>query len=310
MATLQPHSAWVAEGILLLLLLATGVIWARSRGREAEGEQVELKKRVRTFWVIAAAVLGSLALGRGTSVVFFSLVSFLALREFLTIVPLGNRRILFVAYAVLAVQYALVYEEMTIASLLFVPLAGLVLIPSGLVLAGETTGFVRTSSALVFGLLVTVYGPGFLPLLLSLPRGVNPAAGPAGIVLLVVLLVQLNDVAQYLWGRSLGRRRIAPRVSPNKTVAGFVGGAFTTAALSLAMAPLLTSLDRAPAAVFGLLLAVSGFFGDLLMSAVKRDIGLKDTAQTLPGHGGVLDRIDSLIYAAPAAFLGLRFLTS
>ena len=122
------------------------------------------------------------------------------------------------------------------------------------------------------------------------------------LLLLLLVLTQSNDVAQFLWGKSLGKRKIAPLVSPGKTWAGFVGGLATTVVLAAIIGPRLTMLDMFRSLIAGAIIAVSGLFGDLNISALKRDLGVKDAGSMLPGHGGVLDRIDSLIYTAPVFF--------
>jgi phosphatidate cytidylyltransferase len=124
----------------------------------------------------------------------------------------------------------------------------------------------------------------------------------AGLMLSLVCLTQINDVAQYVWGRSLGRRKIIPSVSPGKTWAGFLGGVATTIGLALVLVPWLTPLDRIEALGAGVIIGVGGFVGDITISAIKRDLGVKDAGSLLPGHGGVLDRIDSLTYTAPLYF--------
>jgi phosphatidate cytidylyltransferase len=125
--------------------------------------------------------------------------------------------------------------------------------------------------------------------------------GP-GLVLYLVLLTQLNDVAQYLWGRSLGGPPVAPKVSPNKTWAGFLGGVGTTTLLGTVLGPLLTPMAWPASLVAGLIIGLGGFVGDLNISALKRDLGIKDSGSLLPGHGGILDRVDSLTYTAPLFF--------
>jgi phosphatidate cytidylyltransferase len=131
--------------------------------------------------------------------------------------------------------------------------------------------------------------------------------GGAALVLYLVVLTQLNDVAQYVWGKTLGRNKVVPTVSPNKTVEGLVGGLLTTTALSMLLAPILTPLTVADSVAAGLMIGAGGFLGDITIGAVKRDIGVKDAGTMLPGHGGVLDRINSLTYTAPLFFHFLRY---
>ena len=120
-------------------------------------------------------------------------------------------------------------------------------------------------------------------------------------------LTESNDIAQYLWGKSCGRRKVVPKVSPGKTLEGLVGGVITTMIASLIIGPLLTPLNTLQALLAGLLIGISGFCGDVVMSAIKRDIGVKDSGKLLPGHGGLLDRIDSLIFTAPVFFYFIRY---
>ena len=121
-------------------------------------------------------------------------------------------------------------------------------------------------------------------------------------LLMLVLLTELNDIAQYIWGKSFGRRKVAPHVSPGKTWAGLLGGVATTVCLAALIGPWLTLMDLPRSVIAGLIIGVSGFFGDLSISAIKRDLKVKDSGSILPGHGGILDRIDSLTYTAPLVF--------
>jgi phosphatidate cytidylyltransferase len=140
-----------------------------------------------------------------------------------------------------------------------------------------------------------------------LPATVSPVGG-AGLLLFLVVLTELNDVLQYIWGKSLGRRKVAPTVSPGKTWGGLAGGIGSTMLLAWIAAPWLTPFNDTEALAAGLLIGMFGFIGDITLSAVKRDIGIKDSGQLIPGHGGILDRVDSLTYTAPLFFHYLYFL--
>jgi phosphatidate cytidylyltransferase len=153
-----------------------------------------------------------------------------------------------------------------------------------------------------------VFGISHIAYLLVLPEASNPNAGGPGLVLFLVFLTQFNDVAQYLWGKTLGRHKIIPKVSPNKTWEGFLGAVATTTLLSLLLSGWLTPMSWRVAIAAGLLISIAGFVGDVTISALKRDIGLKDSGSMLPGHGGILDRIDSLTYTAPLFFHFIYYL--
>lgn len=129
----------------------------------------------------------------------------------------------------------------------------------------------------------------------------NTKAG-ALLVIFLVVATELNDISQYLWGKSLGKIRVTPKVSPNKTLAGLLGGILTTTLLAAIFGPLLTPMNWIHSLSAGVIISLSGFCGDVVMSAIKRDFGVKDSGKLLPGHGGILDRLDSLIYTAPLFF--------
>lgn len=118
----------------------------------------------------------------------------------------------------------------------------------------------------------------------------------------VFLLVSINDSFAQLWGRLLGHHKLCPRLSPGKSIEGLIGGSLTTVASAAALAPLIRGLSEAQAACLGCAIAAAATIGDLLFSLIKRTLIIKDFSGLLPGHGGVFDRFDSLIVAAPVAY--------
>jgi phosphatidate cytidylyltransferase len=204
---------------------------------------------------------------------------------------------------VLAIQYYLAahlehHGLFTFFGWVFVPCA-LVFI---MVFAQERTdGFLKELGAALAGFMITIYAPSHLAHFFALPSGANET-GAAGFVLFVIALTQWNDVAQYCCGKLFGKRKIVPKVSPNKTWGGFLGGILLTMGASVLIAPYLTPFSMLQALAIGAIIAPLGFLGDVFISAIKRDLGIKDTGAFLPGHGGILDRIDSLILVAPVYF--------
>ncbi|MBC9974373.1 phosphatidate cytidylyltransferase, partial [Escherichia coli] len=156
-----------------------------------------------------------------------------------------------------------------------------------------------------WGWIMTVFALSHAAWLLMFPS--MNIQGGALLVLFLLALTESNDIAQYLWGKSCGRRKVVPKVSPGKTLEGLMGGVITIMIASLIIGPLLTPLNTLQALLAGLLIGISGFCGDVVMSAIKRDIGVKDSGKLLPGHGGLLDRIDSLIFTAPVFFYFIRY---
>lgn len=192
--------------------------------------------------------------------------------------------------------------------IIFIPVFAFLYLPMKMVLFGETQGFLRAASTLHWGLMTTVFSLSHMAYLLALPDDKNPAGGGDALLFYLVFLTQINDVAQYVWGKSFGRHKATPTVSPNKTIEGLLGGVCTTTLLAVVLAPWLTPLTLIESIAAGVLIGVCGFIGDVTMSAVKRDIGVKDSGTLLPGHGGVLDRLDSLTYTAPLFFHFVYFL--
>jgi phosphatidate cytidylyltransferase len=303
LARIPPPVAWALGGIFALLLLASAAVWALGRLRP-QADWTELRQRVRTWWVMAAVFALAMALSRGISLAFFAFVSFLALKEYLSLIPTrrADRSVLLWAYLAIPLQYLWIYQRWYGMFIVFIPVYAFLLLPMRMVLIGETEGFLRAAGTLHWGLMATVFSLSHVAFLLVLPQRLNPRAGGAGLVLYLVFLTQFNDVAQYLWGRTLGRRKVLPRVSPGKTVEGLLGGLATTLLLAWLLAPRLTPFGGGEALVAGVIIGLGGFVGDVVISALKRDLGIKDSGTLLPGHGGILDRIDSLSYTAPLFF--------
>jgi phosphatidate cytidylyltransferase len=209
------------------------------------------------------------------------------------------------AYLAVPLQYLWVWVDWYGMFLIFIPVYMLMIIPVRMVLHGQTEGFLRAAGTIHWGLMTTVFTLSHIAYLLVLPgKGV---AGPE-LVLFLVLVTQLNDVAQYVWGKLFGRHKVVPTVSPNKTYEGLLGGIATSFVLVYLLAPHLTVLTRNESMVAGFFLPLAGFLGDVSVSAVKRDIGVKDSGSSIPGHGGVLDRVNSLTFTAPLFFHFLRYL--
>jgi phosphatidate cytidylyltransferase len=306
---LTPNMTWAVAGLYAILVTASLVVWALRRARP-DRDLSELTLRVKSWWVMATAFSAAMVLSPRASLVFLGLMSFLALKEYLSLIPTrrADRRVLFWAYLSIPLQYLWVGIGWYGMFIVFIPVYVFLFLPLRMVLIGETNGFLRSAGTLHWGLMMTVFNLSHVAYLLALPAGGNPAGGAAGLVLTLVFLTQFNDVAQYVWGRTLGRHKAIPRVSPNKTVEGLLGGLATTVVLATLVGPWLTPLTRPEAALFGVMIALAGFVGDVTVSAVKRDLGIKDSGTLIPGHGGILDRVDSLTFTAPLFFHLLRYL--
>ena len=299
---LEPNVLWTAAGVFVVLTAASLFSIVRSGGGE-------LRARIRSWWIMAGIFAFALLLGRTAMLLFLGLVSFLALKEYLSLIPTrrADRTVLFWAYLSIPIQFYWVGSEWYGMFAIFIPIYMFLFLPLPMLIRGETEGFLKAIGTLNWGLMATVYSISHAAFLLVLPADGNPGAGGAGLLLFLVLLTEFNDVAQYVWGRTLGRHKVIPRVSPNKTWEGLIGGIATTSLLSLLLAPLLTPLAPLPALALGAFLSAAGFVGDITISAIKRDLRIKDSGALIPGHGGILDRLDSLTYTAPLFFHIIRY---
>ena len=304
-----PVVAATLGGIFGLLALASLLVFLL-RSRLPEDARSELVSRIQSWWLMAGIFTLAMVLTRSISLAFFAFVSFMALKEYFSLVPMRrvDRRLLFWAYLVIPIQYLLIGMEWYGMFIILIPVYAFLFLPMRMVLAGETQHFLRAAGTLHWGLMAMVFSISHVAYLLVLPPELNPGAGGAGLVLFLVFLTQFNDVAQYCWGKLLGRHKALPSVSPGKTTEGLLGGLATTMLLAWLLAPWLTPLTTGQSVVAGLLIGKAGFIGDVTISALKRDLGVKDSGSLLPGHGGILDRIDSLIYTAPLFFHFIYYL--
>lgn len=269
----------------------------------------ELDLRTKSWWYMTTIFLLALISGRGLSLFLIGFISFLALKEFFSIIPTRRveRRVLFWAYITIIFQYYWISINWYEMFLIFIPIYAFLFLPLRLELTGETNGFLKTIGTIQWGLMLLVFSFSHLAYLLILPEEHNSILSGAGLLFYLVFLTEFNDVAQYVWGRTLGRDKIIPKISPNKTVVGFFGGIVSTVIASVLLYKYLTVFNIMHAVMAGVLVSISGFIGDITISAIKRDLKIKDSSQAIPGHGGILDRMDSLTYAAPLFFHFVRY---
>ncbi len=308
MQTLPPHSFYTMLAVFALLAIASAVYFSLNR-RYSDRDYTELKLRIRSWWIMIAILFSALMINKTTTVIFFAFLSFLALKEFLSIVPLrqSDRHTVFFAYIAIPIQYFWVWCGWYGMFIVFIPVYMFLLLPFRMVLVGDTKGFIRAAGIIHWALMLTVFCLSHVAYLLVLPEK-NESAGAIGLVLFVLFLTEFNDICQYVWGKKFGKHKIIPKVSPNKTWEGFLGGIGTTASCCVFVAPFLTPLSMYQGLIAGMLIAGAGFIGDVVISSVKRDLKIKDSGTLIPGHGGILDRMDSLTFTAPLFFHFIYYL--
>jgi len=304
---LDLQTEWLVGGVLAILVVSSLIGWVLSRSVKSDQGRAtvqNLNARIGAWWMMVAIFGLALATGGIGSVVLFGLTSFLALREFITLTPTrpGDHRTLFwIFFIIVPLQYYLIATRWYGMFSIMIPVYAFLFVPLRSAMAGDCERFLERTAKIQWGLMICVYCVSYVPALLSLD--IPHYEGQDGkLMFYFVLVAQISDVLQYVWGKTLGRHKIAPAVSPSKTWEGFVGGVLSA---TLIGAALWWATPFSPLQSAGMSLAITlmGFAGGLVMSAIKRDRGVKDYGNLLAGHGGVMDRIDSSVSPPRSSFI-------
>jgi len=306
----QQKLASAIGGVVALLVVATivgEILRRRTRDPGAAAVVENLVARIRAWWGMVAIFAVAFALGKYATIAMFSAVSFFALREFITLTPTrkADHRALSLAFFVaIPAQYVLIATNWYGLFAIFIPVYGFLLLPSISALSGDADGFLERSAKIQWGVMIAVYCVSHVPALLTLQ--IPGYAGQNALLLFyLVLVVQMSDVLQYVCGKLFGKTKVAPVFSPSKTLEGLLGGGAGAVAIGAAMA-WMTPFTTLQSAGMALVIVVMGFLGGLVLSGVKRSLGVKDWGAMIKGHGGMLDRMDSVIFAAPIFFHATR----
>jgi len=267
-----------------------------------------LNARINAWWVMILIIFAAAALGFYGVIGLFFVISFMALREFLSLLYIRRGDHLALAacfYVILPLQYFLVAIDWFSMFTIFIPVYGFLFLPILSALLGDTAHFLDRSTKVQWALMISVFCISHIPAILTLYiEGFEDKK--LLLMIFLILVVQSSDVLQYVWGKLFGKHKIAPKLSPSKTVEGFVGGVISASVLG-GLLYWLTPFNPIQAVLMSLLICLMGFLGGLVMSAMKRSMGVKDWGDMISGHGGMLDRMDSLCFAAPIFFHVVRY---
>ena len=267
-----------------------------------------LNARINAWWVMILIIFAAAALGFYGLIGLFFVISFMALREFLSLLYIRRGDHLALAacfYVILPLQYFLVAVDWFSMFTIFIPVYGFLFLPILSALLGDTAHFLDRSTKVQWALMISVFCISHIPAILTLDiEGFEDKK--LLLMIFLILVVQSSDVLQYVWGKLFGKHKIAPKLSPSKTVEGFVGGVVSASVLG-GLLYWLTPFNPVQAVLMSLLICLMGFLGGLVMSAMKRSMGVKDWGNMISGHGGMLDRMDSLCFAAPIFFHVVRY---
>ena len=299
------------------LTIGTLVRISMLRGVPNESAQSPLKS-MWTWWALAVSLSIAAILGNLGVVVLLAIAGILSLREYLQMIGWKSvgRTTTVLVFAFVPFYYLLAilgYDEKLRSA---APAAFLLVLGGCRAWFGLIEDFIRITAASIWGLMLFVYCLSHAYFLLTLPAISEPWVGNIGWFLYLVLLTESNDIVQALVGRRFGKKKITPRISPNKSIEGLLGGIVVSMTLAVILAPWLTTMMQQRswnagaflAMLSGLLIAIFGFLGDINKSGIKRDAGVKDSGTMLPGQGGMMDRIDSLTFSAPAFYYFVQFL--
>lgn len=303
---MTPEVLKVLVGIFGLLIIFSSIftVWGILQPKK---NLTELKQRTNSWWIMFTLIAGILFINKIVAVIGLGFLSFIALRELLSCLDLrhSDRKLMLWGYLCIPIQFYLAYIANYGLFIIFIPVVMFLFLPFRAVMVGDTVDVTKSFSVIQWSLMLTVFSISHIAYLLSQDAHPGFSAGNGGLILYLIFLTQFNDVLQFLWGKALGKRKILPKVSPNKTWEGFIGGVITTTIIGYYLR-FLTPLDGYQAVLVAFCIAVGGFCGDVVVSAIKRDFKIKDMGNTIPGHGGIMDRIDSLSYTS-LIFLHLTY---
>ena len=298
-------------GTFAVLALASmiGVILKMRLTSDASHAVVDnLNARINAWWAMIVLIGAAIWIGKGGIIALFAFISFQSLREFVSLTHTrrgDHHTLLWSFFCFLPLQYYLIAIDWYGLFSILIPVYAFLLLPISSVLGSDTTRFLERTAKVQWGLMICVYCISHVPALLTLE--VTGFAGKN--VLLIVFLMlttQSSDVFQYIWGKLLGKRKISAAISPSKTLEGLVGGVLTSTAVGSAFW-WITPFNWWQAGLIALTINIMGFFGGFVLSAIKRDRGVKDWGAMIEGHGGMLDRVDSLSFSAPIFFHIVRY---
>lgn len=301
--------------VLVLLGLAEVIVWALRRRPESNIDAAILdtfRLRVRAWWILLAALAAAFLLGHAVTMVMFGLISFWALREFITLTPTrpGDHRTLFwIFFLFTPLQFFLVGFGLYGLYSIAIPVYAYLFIPAGIALAGDYKRFLERTAKIQAGLLICVYCLSYAPALLTLdlpdlPSGQPDTGGGVRLLFFFVLIAQLSDALQYAWSQLPSKHVIVPAINSTRTWEGVFGGTLSVTLIGAILwwATPFHGTQWWMAAAMAALISLMGFAGGITMSAIKRDRGVGDFGTLVEGHGGLLDRIDTLCFAAPIFF--------
>ncbi|KMK52079.1 phosphatidate cytidylyltransferase [[Actinobacillus] muris] len=296
--------------VVLLLLVGASVVGKLLKNKYGEENSTiaNLVLRINAWWVMVSVLYIAFVCGRIGVTILFSFISFVALREFMTVIyqKCYDHSMVVCLYLLLPIQYYFVLVQWYGMFSIFIPVCGFLLLPIVGSLSGNTEQFLARTAKIQWIAMICIFCISHVPALLFLNLEGFQSENNILLVIFMLTTVQASDVLQYIWGKLIGGTKIMPGLSPTKTISGTVGGVISATFIAILMSPI-TPFSYWQAGLVGFIICIIGFLGGLVMSAIKRDYGVKDWGKMVSGHGGILDRMDSICFSAPIFFHILRY---
>jgi phosphatidate cytidylyltransferase len=291
--------AFGSFGILIALTVLGEILRARQPLDEPNPVLDTYMTRVQSWWGMVAFIGVALLLGKPGIMTLFAFASFAALREFLTLTTKARADHLSLAlafFAVLPLQYIFVGFGWTALYTVFIPVYAFLFLPMISALRGNPERFLVRVAETQWALMIAVFCVSHVPALMSLEID-NYGDRSVLLIAFLVMVVQFGDLLDFFFGRRIGKRKIAPGLSP-KTWEGLICGVISAMVIG-AMLNWITPFGVIGAALMAGIASLVGMFGNIVLAAIKRDRGVKDWSHLIPGQGGFVDQLDSVIFAAP-----------
>lgn len=298
------HSSLFTLGLIFVALAAVHLAYTIIARLQPDKDYTAIGVRIKTWWGMFFIFCLATLFNPVVSLLSLMLLTFFALKEYFSMIRTrkADRRLFLWAYLAIPIQFYWIYIEWYGMFIVFIPLYVFLLLPIPRLINKGTVGFLRSVSSTQWGLMLMVFGLSHLAYF----QFATPQYG-GGLVLFLVVLTQLNDVVHYLASLYWGRRKVVPTANPSLTWEGFICAFVVTTAVSYLIYPYLTPLDPVFGIVCGMLISLSGFFGSLTVSVLKRDLLIGDDDKFVALKQSYLSRVDSLAYTSPVFFHVVRY---
>lgn len=291
--------------IIFLGLTFVNIVFFVMKKSEPNKDFSAVLLRVKTWWGMFVVFCLATLFNPVVSLLSLMVLCFFGLKEYFSMMKKtrkADRRLFLWAYLAIPLQFYWIYIGWYGMFIVFIPVYVFLFLPLPRLLGKGTSGFLRSVSSTQWGLMLMVFGLSHL----AYYQFATPEYG-ANLVLFLVVLTQVNDVIHYLISLYIGKRKVVPSANPTITWEGFIGAAIVTTIVSFLIYPYLTPLDLKFGILSGVLISLSGFFGSLTISVLKRDLLIGDREKFDTLKESYLNRVDSLTYTAPVFFHVIRY---